>query len=141
MVWHDDVFGYYGWALIIMIQKITKASSYFSFILLLVLFASIDINYCVKVDFSSFYSSLISFHQGMSPYNTNHLTFLDPNKTASVNLNTPFFVILLLPLGYVSYPTAFILWSFPSEHCLTDITVCLKGIFLRRKTLSEHFAD
>lgn len=119
-----------------MIKKATKALSYFSFALLLLLFASIDINLCVKVDFSSFYSSIISFQQGLSPYETNPLTFLDSEKTASVNLNTPFFVILLYPLSFISYQTAFVIWQVGAFFALVgSLNIILKKYELDKPSI------
>lgn len=93
-------------------MRIAEEASYFTFFLLILLFAAIDISLHVKIDFSSFYSSISSFLNNTSPYTVRPLDFLHSTKTASINLNTPFFVVLLSPLRFLSYEKAYLLWQF-----------------------------
>lgn len=63
------------------------------------------------IDFSSFYSSVSSLVAGRNPYEVTLSSYLDPANTVSLNLNPPFFLLLMLPFSELSYRMAFMVWS------------------------------
>lgn len=81
-----------------------------------------------KLDFSTFYSSILALMHGDNPYASLVADFLPIPRTLSNNLCPPFFLILTYPFGLLSYHTALILWyliSFFSGLIGAGITFAL----------------
>lgn len=72
----------------------------------------------LPIDFSSFYASILSLKNQQSPYQTQVLSFLNITKSSTLNLNTPFFVIIVSPLALLSYIKAFYFWQVLSMLAL-----------------------
>ncbi len=72
----------------------------------------------LPIDFSSFYASIDLLKHHQSPYQIQLLHFLNSTKNSTLNLNTPFFIMLISPLALLSYMKALYIWQTLSMFAL-----------------------
>ena len=65
-------------------------------------------------DFSVFYSAALAYLHHASPYYHLTTSFLAHPAPLAVNVNPPFFVLLISPLTYLDYTTASLTWAISS---------------------------
>ena len=66
------------------------------------------------LDFTSFYTALLTLINNENPYRVLFTTFFPVAQKVSANLNPPIVLWLAKPLSYFSYQTALTLWTFLS---------------------------
>tara|TARA_B110000879_G_C11140950_1_gene500319 strand:- start:549 stop:1832 length:1284 start_codon:yes stop_codon:yes gene_type:complete len=99
-------------------KRLAIILSTFSFFLLMAGLFYLAVSFKMKIDFSSFYSSICALNLNLSPYMARPLDFLNTSVTGAVNLNTPFFVLLFSPLQKINYEYALIIWQLGSFFSL-----------------------
>jgi hypothetical protein len=87
----------------------------------------------LHTDYGKFYTSTQFFQAKENIYSTRIITLPKELKTPiqkvqlAPSLNPPFFTLLILPLGYLSYATSLWLWSFLSVACgIISVLWCQK---------------
>ncbi|KTD44829.1 glycosyltransferase family 87 protein [Legionella quateirensis] len=64
----------------------------------------------LRLDFYSFYASVLAYLEGLNPYKAIIATFLPNSVVVPENLNPPFFLQLISPLAHLNIKTASSIW-------------------------------
>lgn len=91
-----------------------------------------------KLDFSTFYSSILALMHGDNPYKTLIADYLPIPRTLSNNLCPPFFLILIYPLGWLSYHSGLLVWCLFSFLCGLIGAGIAFSLAFSKDTLRKH---